>query len=176
MEAQFTRLRVQKANLKSVLRVRNPQFYWKIATRDDLGLADAYIDGDFSFVDKSLLDLFMIFIANRDKNNSVNNGKRGWWTPMFFTAGIASAKYFLRHVSRQNPLTQARRNISRHYDPNDSEELKVAQIGKISLLIEKVKVESKHEVLEIGCGWGTLDIELVRRTGCKYTDITLSEE
>lgn len=119
MEARFTRLRVQKANLKSVLRVRDPQFYWKIATRDDLGLADAYIDGDFSFVDKSLLDLFMILIANRDKNNSVNNSKRGWWTPMFFTAGIASAKYFLRHVSRQNTLTQARKNISRHYDPSN---------------------------------------------------------
>ncbi|RZC62084.1 hypothetical protein C5167_023831 [Papaver somniferum] len=147
-----------KCHLKSVLRVHNPQFYWKIATQADLGLADAYINGDFSFVDKEegLLDLFMIFIANRDMNNSVNTSKRGWWTPMFFTAGIASAKYFIRHVSRQNTLTQARRNISRHYD--------------------LAKVESKHEVLEIGCGWGTLAIELVRRTGCKYTGITLSEE
>ena len=35
---------------------------------------------------------------------------------MLFTAGIASAKYFFRHISRQNTLTQARRNISRHYD------------------------------------------------------------
>lgn len=35
---------------------------------------------------------------------------------MLFTAGIASAKYFFKHVSRQNTLTQARRNISRHYD------------------------------------------------------------
>lgn len=35
---------------------------------------------------------------------------------MLLTAGIASAKYFFRHVSRQNTLTQARRNISRHYD------------------------------------------------------------
>jgi cyclopropane-fatty-acyl-phospholipid synthase len=31
-------------------------------------------------------------------------------------------------------------------------------------------------VLEIGCGWGTLAMEVVRRTGCKYTGITLSEE
>lgn len=41
---------------------------------------------------------------------------RGWWTPLLFTASIASAKYFFQHVSRQNTLTQARRNISRHYD------------------------------------------------------------
>lgn len=85
----------------------------------DLGLADAYINGDFSLVDKKegLLNLFMIFIANRDLEVSASrSNKRGWWTPMFLTAGIASAKYFLQHVSRQNSLTQARRNISRHYD------------------------------------------------------------
>ncbi|OVA12781.1 Mycolic acid cyclopropane synthase [Macleaya cordata] len=190
----------KKCHLKSVLRVHSPQFYWKIATQADLGLADAYINGDFSFVDKEegLLNLFMIFIANRDMNNSVSkHSKRGWWTPLFFTAGIASAKYFLRHVSRQNTLTQARRNISRHYDlsndlfslfldetmtyscaifERENEDLKDAQLRKITLLIEKAKVDSKHEVLEIGCGWGTLAIEVVKRTGCKYTGITLSEE
>jgi cyclopropane-fatty-acyl-phospholipid synthase len=37
-------------------------------------------------------------------------------------------------------------------------------------------VESTHEVLEIGCGWGALAIQLVRRTGCRYTGITLSQE
>ncbi|XP_074290881.1 uncharacterized protein LOC141617601 isoform X1 [Silene latifolia] len=186
--------------LKVALRVHNPQFYWKVATEADLGLADAYINGDFSFVDKNegLLNLFMIFISNRDLNSSSSlNSKRGWWTPMLITAGIASAKYFYHHVSRQNTLTQARRNISRHYDlSNDmfslfldetmtyscaifesaSEDLSVAQMRKISLLIEKARVEKHHEVLEIGCGWGSLAIEVVKRTGCKYTGITLSEE
>ncbi|KAH9618837.1 hypothetical protein KSS87_006533 [Heliosperma pusillum] len=186
--------------LKVALRVHNPQFYWKVATEADLGLADAYINGDFSFVDKNegLLNLFMIFISNRDLNSSSSlNSKRGWWTPMLITAGIASAKYFYHHVSRQNTLTQARRNISRHYDlSNDmfslfldetmtyscaifesaNEDLSVAQMRKISLLIEKARVEKHHEVLEIGCGWGSLAIEVVKRTGCKYTGITLSEE
>lgn len=27
----------------------------------------------------------------------------------------------------------------------------------------------------MGCGWGTLAIEAVKKTGCKYTGITLSE-
>ncbi|XP_059653181.1 uncharacterized protein LOC132300200 isoform X2 [Cornus florida] len=191
----------KKCPLKTSLKVHNPQFYWKVATRADLGLADAYINGDFSFVDKNegLLNLFMIFIANRDSRISVSrsNSKRGWWTPLFFTAGIASAKYFLQHVSRQNTLTQARRNISRHYDlsnelfalfldetmtyscavfKSESEDLKVAQMRKISLLIEKARISKKNEILEIGCGWGSLAIEVVKRTGCKYTGITLSEE
>ncbi|KAH9681830.1 hypothetical protein KPL71_027103 [Citrus sinensis] len=46
-----------------------------------------------------------------------------------------------------------------------------------SCAIFKVRQElvKGQEVLEIGCGWGTLAIEIVRQTGCKYTGITLSE-
>ncbi|KAK2455699.1 Cyclopropane-fatty-acyl-phospholipid synthase [Trifolium repens] len=191
----------KKCSPKSVLRVHNPQFYWKVMTQADLGLADAYINGDFSFVDKNegLLNFFLVLIANRDVNASNTKLKktRGWWTPILFTAGLTSAKFFMDHVSRKNTLTQARRNISRHYDlsnelfalfldetmtyscavfKNEDEDLKDAQMRKISLLIEKARIEKKHEILEIGCGWGSLAIEVVKRTGCKYTGITLSKE
>ncbi|CDY09024.1 BnaC01g30670D [Brassica napus] len=195
--------------LKSILKIHSPQFYWKVMTQADLGLADAYISGDFSFVDKELgmLNLIMRFffffcnwlIANRDLSSRKPNfgKKRGWWTPMFLTAGLASAKYFFKHVSRQNTLTQARRNISRHYDlsnelfslfmddtmayssavfKSENEDLRTAQMRKITLLIEKARIEKNHGVLELGCGWGTLAVEVVRRTGCKYTGITLSIE
>ncbi|XP_057423923.1 uncharacterized protein LOC130717628 isoform X1 [Lotus japonicus] len=191
----------KKCFLKCVLRVHSPQFYWKVMTHADLGLADAYINGDFSFVDKDegLLNFFLILIANRDLNasNTKLKNRRGWWTPVFFTAGLTSARFFMDHVSRKNTLTQARRNISRHYDlsnelfalfldesmtyscavfKNEDEDLKDAQMRKISLLIEKARIEKKHEILEIGCGWGSLAIEVVKKTGCKYTGITLSKE
>lgn len=184
--------------LKTSLRVHNPRFYWKVATQADLGLADAYINGDFSVVDKNegLQNLFKIFIANRDVRTYAST-KRGWWTPLLFTACFGSAKHFFQHVSRQNSLTQARRNISRHYDlsnelfalfldetltyscaifKSDDEDLKVAQMRKISLLIEKARIKKEHEILEIGSGWGSFAIEVVKRTGCNYTGITLSEE
>ncbi|KAK4732616.1 hypothetical protein R3W88_025604 [Solanum pinnatisectum] len=191
----------KKSSLKVSLRVHSPQFYWKVATQGDLGLADAFIHGDFSFVDKNdgLLNLFMIFVNNRDLKASVTRSskKRGWWTPLLFTAAVSSVKYFIRHVSNQNTLTQARRNISRHYDlsnelfslfldetmtyscaifKSEEEDLKVAQERKISLLIKKAKVKKEHHILEIGCGWGSLAVEVVKRTGCKYTGITLSEQ
>ncbi|GMY27062.1 sphingolipid C9-methyltransferase-like isoform X1 [Fagus crenata] len=191
----------RKCSLTIVLKVLNPQFYWKVMTRADLGLADAYIDGDISFTDKNegLLNLFMILIASRDSKSSISklNKNRGWWTPLIFTACIGSAKYFLKHISRQNTLTQARRNISRHYElsnelfalfldetmtyssavfKKEDEDLKVAQLRKMSILIEKAKIDKKHEVLDIGCGWGSFAIEVVKQTGCKYTGITLSKE
>lgn len=190
-----------KSHMKSVLKVHNPMFYWKITTEADLGLADAYINGYFSFVDEEngLLDLLLVLIRNRDLTYSSGKGsnKRGWWTPLLLTAGVASARYFFRHISRQNNITQARRNISRHYDlsndffslfldetmtyscaifKTENEDLKAAQLRKLSRMIKKARIDGKHEVLEIGCGWGSLAIEVVKQTGCKYTGITLSEE
>ncbi|XP_042942393.1 tuberculostearic acid methyltransferase UfaA1-like isoform X3 [Carya illinoinensis] len=186
--------------LKAVLRVHSHQFYWKVMTRADLGLADAYIDGDFSFTDKKdgILNLTMILIASSNVNSNITKLKktRGWWAPVLFTAGISSAINFYKHYLRKNTLTNARRNISRHYDlsnelfalfldetmqyssavfKNEDEDLKVAQLRKISILIEKARIDTKHEILEIGCGWGSFAIEVVKRTGCKYTGITLSE-
>ncbi|XP_039122010.1 LOW QUALITY PROTEIN: uncharacterized protein LOC120258614 [Dioscorea cayenensis subsp. rotundata] len=186
--------------IKSFSKVHDPLFYWKVATEADLGLADAYINGYFSFVDEQegLLDFFTILIANMDlRNSSRKTINRGWWTPLLLIARVASARYFFRHVSRQNTIPQARQNISQHYDlsnaffslfldetmtyssaifKSENEDLKVAQIRKISLLIEKARINSQHEILDIGCGWGSLAIEVVKQTGCKYTGITLSKE
>ncbi|BAF21532.1 Os07g0474600, partial [Oryza sativa Japonica Group] len=185
-----------------VMRVHDPLFYWKVATEADLGLADAYINGYCSFVDKKqgLLNLLLILIANRDANKQSSTSTsriRGWWTPMLLTAGVASAKYFLRHVSRKNTVTQTRQNISQHYDlsndffslfldpsmtyscavfKDEDESLEAAQQRKVSLLIHKARVERDHHVLEIGSGWGSLAIQVVKQTGCKYTGVTLSEE
>ncbi|KAL1294787.1 hypothetical protein AAHE18_19G164900 [Arachis hypogaea] len=192
-----------KHSLKCVMRIHSPQFYWKVMTEADLGLADAYINGDFSLDDKDngLLNLFLIFIKSNTDSSNASNSKlkknRGWWTPIFLTAGLASAKFFFKHYFRKNTLAQARRNISRHYDlsnelfalfmdetmtytcavfKNEDEDLKDAQLRKMSLLIEKARIDSTHEVLDLGCGWGSFAIEVVKRTGCKCTGITLSKE
>ncbi|XP_017699471.1 uncharacterized protein LOC103711840 isoform X2 [Phoenix dactylifera] len=154
----------KKSCIKSILKIHDPLFYWKVATEADLGLADAYINRYFSFVDEQegLLNLFMILIVNRDQNSSSKSKTtRGWWTPILFTAGLQSARYFLRHISRQNTVAQAPKNISHHYDLSneffslfldetmtysgaifkmENEDLKVAQLHKISLLIEKDRI------------------------------------
>ncbi|KAK8960960.1 hypothetical protein KSP40_PGU014589 [Platanthera guangdongensis] len=188
-------------DLKSVIKVHSPLFYWKIAAEADMGLAAAYINGYFSFVNQKegLLDLFLLLIANRELRNasSINQNKRGWWTPLFLTAGVASAAYFFKHMSMKNTVSQARHNISQHYDvgndffsifldetmqyscpifKNANEDLKDAQLHKIHVLINKANIVTGHEILEIGCGWGSLAIEVVKMTGCKYTGITLSIE
>ncbi|KAL2921236.1 Tuberculostearic acid methyltransferase UfaA1 [Bienertia sinuspersici] len=190
---------------KTAIRVHTPQFYWKVTIEADFGLADAFINGDISVVDNNegLLNLFRIFLANLYLCPSAATTEKksfdfkGWWTPMFFTAGIASAKYFYRHVSQKNSVKLALNNVARHYDlsnemfslfldetmtyscaifKSENEDLKTAQLRKLHLLIDKARVEEQHKVLDIGCGWGSMAIEIVKKTGCHYTGITLAEE
>ncbi|KAM3298686.1 hypothetical protein ACQJBY_040259 [Aegilops geniculata] len=189
-----------KCHVKSVVRVHDPLFYWKAATEGEIGLGEAYINGYFSCLDKreGLLNFILILIANRDERRSRGIArKRRWGSPLHVIALLAYAKYVLRHASRKNTATQTRRNISQHYDlSNDffslfldksmtyscavfkmeNESLEAAQQRKLSLLIDKAKVEREHHVLDIGSGWGSLAIQVVKQTGCKYTGVTLSEE
>ncbi|CAF1966059.1 unnamed protein product [Brassica napus] len=173
-----------RCNLESVMEIHNPHFYWKI------------------------------LIANKELNSKNLNlaKKRGWWTPMFMTAGLTSAIQFLKHFSRQNTLTKARGtfhvtmtlvlDLLYHLiflQRNDLFALFLDDTMSYSTVAFKLtmrfphsfffalmlfcyeyssnaRIEKNHEVLEIGCGWGTLAIEVVKKTGCKYTGITLSIE
>ncbi|PUZ69398.1 hypothetical protein GQ55_2G104700 [Panicum hallii var. hallii] len=193
----------ERCPVKSVILVHDPQFYWKVATEADLGLAYSYINGYISFADKreGLVNLIVISFANRGEykrlRSSASKSRKGWWAPFLGITGVAFAKYILRHASRKNSVSKAAKNISKHYDlSNDffalyldpsmtyssaifkaeDESLEAAQLRKLDSLINKAKVESGHHVLDIGSGWGTLAIRLVKKTGCKYTGITLSEE
>ncbi|MBA0585325.1 hypothetical protein Gorai_016105 [Gossypium raimondii] len=145
----------KKCSLKTVINVHNPYFYWKVRTAADISLADAYINGDISFGDKryGFLNVLMA---------SMNT--------VFFTAGLTSAKYCFKHFSRRNTLTQARRNISRHYDlsnelfalfmdetmahscavfKTEDEDLTDAQQRKFSLLIEEARIDNKMKFLRL---------------------------
>uniref|UniRef100_A0ACD5YJM8 Uncharacterized protein n=1 Tax=Avena sativa TaxID=4498 RepID=A0ACD5YJM8_AVESA len=130
-----------KCHVKSILQIHDPLFYWKVATEADLGLADSYINGYFSFVDKRE-GLLNLFLSNE-----------------FFSLFLDQTMTYSCAIFKA-----------------ENENFEVAQLRKVSLLIDKAKVERDHHVLEIGCGWGTLAIQVVKQTGCKYTGITLSVE
>ncbi|KAJ8423813.1 LOW QUALITY PROTEIN: hypothetical protein Cgig2_033069 [Carnegiea gigantea] len=172
----------KRCTWKSALRVHNSSFYWKVATEGDLGLADAFINGDISFVDKNegLLNFFMVILANlylyppASEFENRSHGYKGGWRPIISTAAIASAKYLYQHEKHNCP---ARQNVARHYDlSNEMFSLLLDETMTYSCAIFKAKVEEHHELLEIGCGWGSLAIEVVKKTGCRYTGITLAEE
>ncbi|XBJ05755.1 hypothetical protein VPH35_024483 [Triticum aestivum] len=79
-----------KCRVKSVIQVHDPLFYWKVAIEGGMGLAEAYIDGCFSVLDKTegLLNLILILIANRDERRNRRIARKGFWNLQFPTKFI----------------------------------------------------------------------------------------
>ncbi|KAL0456952.1 UNVERIFIED_CONTAM: hypothetical protein Slati_1034400 [Sesamum latifolium] len=96
----------KKSTLKVTLRVHKPAFYWKVATKADLGFADAYIDGDVSFIDKNegLLKFFQFTALADEKYDEFTRSAGfikeyifpGSWLPSLsrLTSAMATASRF----------------------------------------------------------------------------------
>ncbi len=102
----------------------------------------------------------------------------------------------LAHRLRDNAPGKAKANVAAHYDlGNDfyaawldptmtyssarfafpGQPLEAAQRRKISLLLDRLKLQPGQRLLEIGCGWGSLAIEAANR-GAVVVGLTLSEQ
>lgn len=128
----------------AMIRVLRSAFYWKLATRADLGLADAFVDGDAD-LEPSVKGFLELVIANRDHardkarretadaaaasaagptQRSLSLAGRASQVVRFYAArysGVATAVVgltaaYARHLGRNNTVAQARRNIAAHYD------------------------------------------------------------
>jgi cyclopropane-fatty-acyl-phospholipid synthase len=148
----------------------------------DLGLADAYLDGDWDSPDlASLIELAALNTPTID--------------PQFEGSLLSRFLRRLGHARNGNTRRGARRNIEAHYDlgnefyerwldagmtyssamfaqPDMS--LEDAQCAKQDRVIAALALGQGARVLEIGCGWGGLAEALVRRAGAHVTGVTLS--
>jgi cyclopropane-fatty-acyl-phospholipid synthase len=129
-----------------------------------------------------------IYIMNKD----VLGVSAGGWLQRL----IPSLTYFL--FGPNNNVTHARKNASFHYDTSNehfasflspdmnyssalwsddsNESLETAQRRKVHNIIDKARISAGDHVLDIGCGWGDLAMEAVKKTGCRVTGLTLSSE
>ncbi|HEX8792019.1 MAG TPA: class I SAM-dependent methyltransferase, partial [Polyangiaceae bacterium] len=58
---------------------------------------------------------------------------------------------------------------------DESETLEQAQDNKMDLVCRKLMVQPGNEMLDIGCGWGTLSAFAAKNYGAKTTGITISQ-
>ena len=154
----------------------------RFATGGSLGLARAYIDGDWS--SPNLTALFELAIAN--ENNA-----------MMWSSGNAVARMLnrVRHLWRGNSKSGSRKNIAYHYDLGNSfyerwldpsmtyssayfagpdMTLEQAQRAKYDRILELGEVAAGHSVLEIGSGWGGFACHAANR-GVNVHGITVSQ-
>jgi cyclopropane-fatty-acyl-phospholipid synthase len=148
----------------------------------DLGLAEAYLDGDWD--SPNLADLIELAALNAPVTE-----------PQFEGSLISRFLRRLSHKRRANTKAGSRRNIEAHYDLGNEfyrswldegmtyssalfaqagMSLEEAQSAKQDRVIERLGVPPGARVLEIGCGWGGLAEALVQRAGAHVTGVTLS--
>jgi cyclopropane-fatty-acyl-phospholipid synthase len=149
----------------------------------DVAFAEAYIDGDWSSPDlPALLELAAVNIAHIEHT----------------IGGSLPVRLLnrLRHLLKANSRSGSRRNIAYHYDLGNDfyrlwldpgmtyssalytsavETLEEAQENKLARIVELLSAAPHADVLEIGCGWGTLAARLAK-ADCNVKAITLSSE
>ncbi|KAF2140654.1 uncharacterized protein K452DRAFT_273368 [Aplosporella prunicola CBS 121167] len=167
------------------LTVLDDSIWMRLCLNLDVGFAEAYMLRQIEI--SNLQDLFVLYIHNWD---AISNGS-------YLAQTIP--KLLRLVIQSTNDPANALRNASFHYDAsnelfcaflspdmnyscaiwdpaNHTESLEAAQQRKVHNIISNARIEPTHHVLDIGCGWGHLAIEAVKRTGCRVTGITLSKE
>lgn len=171
------------AELRAKAVIHNERFFVRAVTGCDVGIGEAYMDGDWSSPD--LVSLVRLVTRNLRR---VDSGNR------LFSA-LRSFAFRLQHQLRSNSLKGSRRNIQAHYDVgNDfyslfldremlyssayfrdpAETLEDAQRNKIDLVCRKLRIAHGERILEIGCGWGAFAIHAARNFGAHVTGVTIS--
>jgi cyclopropane-fatty-acyl-phospholipid synthase len=143
---------------------------------------DAYSDGELTVEGDLVQFLETIYRAGRSAPghpSPLQRLKGAWHRP---------------HV---NTLAGSRDNIHRHYDignefyalwlgnsmaytcayyPTPEATLDEAQVAKMDHVCRKLRLKSGENVVEAGCGWGTLALHMARRYGVRVRAFNISHE
>ena len=156
-----------------------------VLTSGDIGFAEAYLA--MKWESNDLPALLELAARNRDVLEKAIHGK--WWGKVL---------YRLRHLTRRNTRSNARRNIHAHYDlgnafyqawldktmtyssalfgSDSSRSLEQAQLAKYRRILDQLEIQKGDRILEIGCGWGGFAEVAARERGARVHGITLSQE
>ncbi|MEM9710190.1 MAG: cyclopropane-fatty-acyl-phospholipid synthase family protein [Pseudomonadota bacterium] len=166
------------------VKIHDPDVFARLIREGDLGFSEAYLDGAWTTPD---LQAFMDFI--HEDNEAIYDGFPGF--------GMVRAYERLRFWLKSNSKSQARKNISHHYDlGNDfyglwlddtmtyssalfdsgQESLETAQNAKYAAMVDGLELRPGDHVLEIGCGWGGFAEYAAKVRGLRVTGLTISKE
>ena len=103
---------------------------------------------------------------------------------------------YIKIFQQLNEAVKSKQNVAHHYDlkedlyklfldqdmqyscayfHNENISLDQAQIDKKNHIINKLNITENMNILDIGCGWGGMAIEIAKQTGANVKGITLSE-
>ena len=174
------------AGTRGLIRINRARMGRRMLLGGGVGLAEAYLDGDWDTPD--LCALLTMAAENEEVFSEELLGGKGWQRLVNRIA----------HLLRPNTKAGSQRNIAAHYDLGNDfyaawldgtmtysaaryvddgrNSLEAAQIEKYRRLAELMQVRAGEHVLEIGCGWGGFAEFLGGTVGARVTAITISRE
>jgi len=167
------------------VKILNKKLHYKLLFRPDLYFGEAYSNGDILIVDGTLTEFLDIVLMNIGRSEI-----------SFFTKLINKLSGSYRYLTNFNFIKKSKMNVAHHYDLSDelynlfldpkkqyscayfkseNDTLEDAQNNKIQHIIKKLNIQPNQKILDIGCGWGSLAIDIAKSTNCEVTGITLSK-
>lgn len=173
-----------KSNLR--IRLTNKSIEKKLFRNPSLHFGEGYMNKEIIIEEGSIEQLIDLITSCYDdfiKYNSVYKIYENF------------SGYF-KIFQQLNELVKSKQNVAHHYDlnedlyklfldkdmqyscayfHNENISLDQAQIDKKNHIINKLQISENMKVLDIGCGWGGMAIEIAKQTGATVKGITLSE-
>ena len=167
------------------IKLLDKKLNYKLLFYPDLYFGEAYADGKIKIENGNLTDFLNLTFKNIGRNEINIFGKI-----------LKKMKGSFRYLTNFNLKKKSKDNVAHHYDisddlydlfldpkrqyscayfKNENDTLEDAQNNKIDHLIKKLNLEPNQKCLDIGSGWGSLAIEIAKKTKCHVTGITLSE-
>jgi len=167
------------------IKLLDKKLHYKLLFRPDLYFGEAYSDGTIIIENGSLTDFLDLALMNIGRNE-LN----------FLSQLLNKLSGTYRYLTNFNFIKKSKMNVAHHYDlsddlydlfldpkkqyscayfKNENDSLETAQNNKIQHIIKKLNIKPNQRVLDIGCGWGSLALDIAKSTQCEMTGITLSK-
>jgi len=165
--------------------VHDERFFSRVLWREEIGMGESYVDGDWSSPD--LVAVARFAIRNMEELNRRNR----------IASAINRWRMRLLHSLRPNTPRGSRKNIRYHYDLSNEffrlfldptmayscayfasaeDSLEEAQQAKYDRICRKLMLGPEDRLLEIGTGWGGLALHAAENYGCRVTTTTISRD
>lgn len=162
------------------IRIHRPRFFAQVLCYGNLGLGEAFMQGDFEMERGCLHDFLTALLRNRIDEK------------IHRTARLALRVGWIRLWNKFRPRDV---NVQRHYDIGDdlfdafldstltyscgylagtTDSLEQAQLNKMDRICKKLRLQEGERLLDIGCGFGSLLIFAAKHYGITGTGLTIS--
>ncbi len=163
------------------IQINNEEFYSRVFNAGSIALGESYMDGwwDCHSLDQFFTRIFQAQLDQKIKSDKWLWPKLIWLKLINLQSRTRALEVGRRHYDLGNELFKSmldsRMNYTCGYWKN-ANDLDTAQLNKLELSCQKLKLEPGMRVLDIGCGFGALAKYAAENYGVSVVGITISKE